>query len=72
MDSETVEAGRPAAASIALVALRDPQREGDADAFGLLVMGSPDPRRFHEGMGTDFLAQIGVLASAALSRLLAH
>jgi hypothetical protein len=43
-----------------------------APAFGLLVMGSPDPRRFHEGMATDFLMQIGTLASAALSRLLAH
>lgn len=60
------------AASIALVALRDPQRETGANAFGLLVMGSPDIRRFHEGMGTDFLSQIGSLASAALSRLLAH
>jgi uncharacterized protein YigA (DUF484 family) len=43
-----------------------------APAFGLLVMGSPDPRRFHEGMATDFLVQIGTLASAALSRLLAR
>ncbi|QCP51436.1 DUF484 family protein [Trinickia violacea] len=59
--------------SIALVALRDPRTsdEGGA-AFGLLVMGSPDPRRFHEGMATDFLAQIGGLASAALSRLIAR
>ena len=59
-------------ASIALVALRDPQREDGANAFGLLVMGSHDARRFHDGMGTDFLSQIGSLASAALSRLLAH
>jgi uncharacterized protein len=43
-----------------------------APAFGLLVMGSPDPRRFHEGMATDFLMQIGTLASAALSRRLAR
>jgi uncharacterized protein YigA (DUF484 family) len=43
-----------------------------APAFGLLVMGSPDPRRFHDGMATDFLLQIGTLASAALSRLLAR
>jgi hypothetical protein len=56
--------------SVALLALRDPQGGPDAPAFGLLVMGSPDPRRFHEGMATDFLTQIGVLASAALSRLL--
>jgi uncharacterized protein YigA (DUF484 family) len=60
------------AASIALVALRHPQREEGANAFGLLVMGSADVRRFHEGMSTDFLSQIGSLASAALSRLLAH
>ena len=35
-------------------------------------MGSPDARRFHEGMATDFLTQIAALASAALSRLLPH
>lgn len=54
------------AASLALIALRcgtEPQ------AFGLLVLGSPDPRRFDAAMGTDFLERIGVLASAALSRL---
>jgi uncharacterized protein YigA (DUF484 family) len=56
--------------SIALLALRDPSAGVDAPAFGLLVMGSPDPRRFHEGMATDFLTQIAGLASAALSRLL--
>ena len=58
--------------SVALLALRDPQAEEGAPAFGLLVMGSPDPRRFHEGMATDFLMQIGTLASAATSRLLAR
>lgn len=56
--------------SIALIALRDPEASNDAAAFGLLVMGSPDSRRFHDGMATDFLTQIGALASAALSRLL--
>jgi uncharacterized protein YigA (DUF484 family) len=65
---ETAAAG--ATESIALLALRDPERDEGAAAFGLLVMGSPDARRFHEGMATDFLAQIGALASAALSRLL--
>lgn len=55
-------------ASVALLALRDPLRE-DAEVFGLLVMGSPDPRRFHAGMSTDFLTQIGQLASATLGRL---
>ncbi|GLU34248.1 DUF484 family protein [Trinickia caryophylli] len=58
--------------SVALIALRDPLAAEGSAAFGLLVMGSPDPRRFHEGMATDFLMQIGTLASAALSRLLAH
>jgi len=56
--------------SISLIALRDPEGADPAVVFGLLVMGSPDPRRFHDGMATDFLTQIGSLASAALSRLL--
>ncbi len=54
--------------SVALITLRDPQGGPDIPVFGLLVMGSPDPRRFHDGMATDFLTQIGALASAALSR----
>ncbi|KMZ11560.1 hypothetical protein BHUM_05696c [Candidatus Burkholderia humilis] len=58
--------------SVALIALRDQQGGPDAPVFGLLVMGSPDPRRFYDGMATDFLTQIGALASAALSRLLPH
>jgi uncharacterized protein len=58
--------------SIALLALRDPLGAPDGPAFGLLVMGSNDARRFHEGMATDFLVQIGTLAGAALSRLLPH
>jgi uncharacterized protein YigA (DUF484 family) len=56
--------------SIVLLALRHPFGGPDAPAFGLLVLGSPDARRFHEGMATDFLTQIASLASAALSRLL--
>lgn len=54
------------AASVALVALRvgmAPQ------AYGLLVLASPDAQRFASDMGTDFLERIGLLASAALSRL---
>ena len=62
--------GGHATESIALLALRDPEGKEDAPTFGLLVMGSSDPRRFHDGMATDFLTQIGALASAALSRLL--
>ncbi|PLZ02314.1 DUF484 domain-containing protein [Burkholderia sp. WAC0059] len=65
-------AGAARAESVVLVALRDPHTEPQANAFGLLVLGSPDPRRFHDGMATDFLTQIGALASAALTRLLPH
>lgn len=54
------------AMSVALIPLRPgkvPQ------AFGLLVLASPDPERFSASMGTDFLERIGELAGAALSRL---
>ncbi|TAF88269.1 MAG: DUF484 family protein, partial [Curvibacter sp.] len=40
-----------------------------APAFGMLVLASSDAQRFNSGMGTDFLARIGEIASAALSRL---
>lgn len=53
--------------SIAMLALR---AENSVDAFGLLVLGSPEPQRFTSDMATDFLAQIGETASAALSCLL--
>ena len=58
----------PAAAmSMALI----PMRHGATlDAFGLLVLASPDPTRYTADMGTEFLARIGELASAGLSRLL--
>lgn len=58
--------------SLAMVTLRVPARsaeEGPGPAFGLLVLGSPEPRRFHEGMGTAYLTQIGEVAGAALNRL---
>ena len=42
---------------------------GVAPAFGLLVLASPDAQRFNSTMGTDFLARIADLASAALSEL---
>jgi uncharacterized protein YigA (DUF484 family) len=55
------------AASLALL----PLRAGPAEpAFGLLVLGSSDPRRFTAHMGTDFLQDIAALASAAMSRLM--
>jgi len=55
------------ALSIALIPLR---HESLAGAFGLLVLASPDPTRYTADMGTDFLARIGEVASAALTRLL--
>ncbi|MBB1163044.1 DUF484 family protein [Aquariibacter albus] len=56
-----------APASLALV----PLRHGSASAaFGLLVLGSPDPTRFRADMGIEFLMRIGELASAGLVRLL--
>ncbi len=53
-------------ASMAMVPLR-PTPPGEA--FGLLVLGSPDPTRYSAGMGTEFLVRIGELAGAALRRL---
>jgi uncharacterized protein len=54
------------AMSLALI----PLRAGAAlEAFGMLVLASPDPQRFNAGMGTDFLERIGEITSAALSRL---
>ena len=55
------------ALSIALVPLRHENLTG---AFGLLVLASPDPTRYTADMGTEFLARIGEVASAALTRLL--
>ena len=57
------------AASLALISLREHTHSGNAPAFGMLVLASPDPQRFQSGMGTDFLERIGELASAALMRL---
>jgi uncharacterized protein len=55
-----------AAQSLALI----PLRAGAApQAFGLMVLASPDGQRFNSSMGTDFLERIAELASAALSRL---
>ncbi|MDO9403602.1 MAG: DUF484 family protein [Polaromonas sp.] len=54
------------AMSVALVPLR---AAPGLEAFGMLVLASPDAERFQADMGTDFLEQIGDLAGAALSRL---
>ena len=62
-----------AATSLAILPLR-PVSLGAATtgvpaAFGLLVLASPDAQRFASTMGTDFLARIAELSSAALTRL---
>jgi uncharacterized protein YigA (DUF484 family) len=60
--------GEPVAAvSIAMIPLR---QDSPGSAFGLLVLASPDATRYTADMGTDFLARIGEIASAALTRLL--
>jgi hypothetical protein len=53
--------------SLALIPLRE---DGATTAFGMLVLASPDPGRYSADMGTEFLARIGEMASAGLSRLL--
>ena len=58
-----------AAASIALLPLREAAAGGLVPAFGLLVLSSPDAQRFNSGMGTDFLQRVAEIASAALGRL---
>ena len=57
------------AQSIALLPLRVGAIDSATPAFGLLVLGSPDPQRFDATMGTDFLSRMSELASAALQRL---
>jgi uncharacterized protein YigA (DUF484 family) len=53
--------------SLALIPLQHGTAPG---AFGMLVLGSPDPTRYAADMGTEFLMRIGETASAGLSRLL--
>lgn len=55
----------PTVASMAMIALRS----GGDGAFGLLVLGSPDPTRYSADMATDFLQRLGEVTSAALTRL---
>ncbi len=58
-----------AAASIALLPLRDTRAGAMQPAFGMLVLSSPDGQRYNSGMGTDFLQHVADIASAALGRL---
>ena len=54
------------AASVALMALRPAPGQ---DAFGLLVLASPDAQRFNSQMGTELLERLAELAGAALTSL---
>ncbi len=63
------EGDSTAAQSLALLPLRDGPIDSATPAFGLLVLGSPDPQRFDATMGTEFLSRMAELASAALQRL---
>lgn len=54
--------------SMAMIPLRS-GLDGKEGAFGLLVLGSPDPTRYAADMGTEFLMRIGEVSSAALARL---
>jgi uncharacterized protein len=53
--------------SLALIPLRHAK---DEPAFGMLVLGSPDPTRYGADLGTDLLERVGEIASAGLARLL--
>jgi uncharacterized protein YigA (DUF484 family) len=57
-------------ASVMSLALIPLHHGASTAAFGMLVLGSPDPTRYSADMGTDFLIRIGEIASAGLARLL--
>jgi hypothetical protein len=57
------------AVSLALLPLRPLEAGSEGPAFGMIVLASPDSQRYTSTMGTDFLARIAEVASAALSRL---
>ncbi len=58
-----------AAASLAVLPLRQGGAEAVGSAFGMMVLASPDAQRFNSTMATDFLGRMAAIASAALSRL---
>jgi uncharacterized protein YigA (DUF484 family) len=61
-----IEASAPVQ-SIAMLPLR---LSPTSPAFGLLVLGSPDPARYTKNMATDFLVNIADTSSAALTCLI--
>ena len=52
--------------SVAQIPLRE---SNEGACFGLLLLASEEPRRFHAEMGTLFLQRIGDMAAAALLRV---
>ncbi|VAW73134.1 hypothetical protein MNBD_GAMMA10-517, partial [hydrothermal vent metagenome] len=50
----------PEVASMAIIPV------SDAGISGIIALGSQDERRYHEGMGTDFLTSLSDLISAAM------
>ena len=56
-------------ATIASTVIMPLRASAGGAAFGLLILGSPDPERFTATMATDFVVDIGATASAALSAL---
>ena len=61
--------GTGAAQSVVLLPLRDGSINGDTPAWGMLVLGSPDPARYGADMSTDLLERIGEITASVLSRL---
>jgi hypothetical protein len=57
-------------ASVVSLALLPLRHSTASEAFGMLVLGSPDPTRYSADMGTEFLMRIAEIASAGLHRLL--
>jgi uncharacterized protein YigA (DUF484 family) len=57
------------AAAVRSTALLPLRASAGSGAFGLLVLGSPDPERFSAAMATDFLVHIGDTAGTALAQL---
>ncbi len=57
------------AVSLALLPLRDLEFGTNGPTFGMLVLASPDSQRYTSTMGTEFLARIAEVASAALTPL---
>ena len=58
-----------AAASLAVLPLRQGGPDAVGSAFGMMILASPDAQRFNSTMGTEFLSRMSEMAAAALNRL---